>query len=442
MKLRRAHLRILIVSSLGQFLNQGLATLVGIVIPLMQLSLRTPLSSGLQGLLGCMSLIGIMFGSAIIGSLSNRYGYLLPFRLCPAVCGVAAAAVIVFPLPMVLYPALFVMGFAIGGEFCLDPDYISELMPDRWKTFMVGVSKSFSAVGSAFVALCCYVVLTCHITPRVWPSLMWIIVGICLAMVLLRLRFSESPSWLAARGRTAQAAQAARNLLGSDVTMPPTAPDSGSASDDATADVSAFRFIATHLRQVVLTGVPWACEGLGIYGIGIFLPMLIMALGIDLSAPDATPVERIAHSVMLTFGLCVVMMIGFVAGLIIGRKHNHFKIQTVGFIVSAAGLVLLLLAYTLHWPKPIALAGLIIFELAINGGPNLIAYVLPSQIFSVADRSISGGIAASIGKTGAIAGAFCIPVILHTFGAPGVLLLSIAVMLLGALITATLTPKA
>ena len=76
---------IMIAASLGQFIGQGLATLVGIVIPLIQLVAHPELSSGIQGLMGCISLIGIMLGTVVFGRLSDRYGYLFLFRLCPLI---------------------------------------------------------------------------------------------------------------------------------------------------------------------------------------------------------------------------------------------------------------------------------------------------------------------------------------------------------------------
>ena len=109
-------IRIVLIASLGQFIGQGLATLIGIVIPLMQLVIHPQLSAGMQGLMGCISLIGIMLGTVVFGRLSDRYGYLLFFRLCPLVI-VAASLVATFchAVP-VLLACLFLMGFAIGGE--------------------------------------------------------------------------------------------------------------------------------------------------------------------------------------------------------------------------------------------------------------------------------------------------------------------------------------
>lgn len=235
-------------------------------------------------------------------------------------------------------------------------------------------------------------------------------------------------------GRQAAAEAAVEKLLGPDVRIapPPTEPTS---AEKPAAEISIMKFVATRLRKVILTGVPWACEGLGVYGIGIFLPILIMAFGLDTVSADASHIERITSSVWLTFILCIVMMIGFGGGLALLRRVNHINLQVWGFLLSVAGLGVLLAAYLLHWHAWVAIGGFILFEMALNAGPHLITFILPSQVFAASERGTGAGIAASIGKAGAVAGAFCIPVILHHWGAAGVLIVSIVVMGLGALVT-------
>lgn len=44
------------------------------------------------------------------------------------------------------------MGFGIGGDFALDSDYVDEVMPKRWQETMVGITKSFSALGNLSAA--------------------------------------------------------------------------------------------------------------------------------------------------------------------------------------------------------------------------------------------------------------------------------------------------
>ena len=79
MPLSWRHIRILSVASLGQFIGTALATLIGIVIPMIQLVIHPELSSIEQGILACCSLVGIMVSSPIVGKLSDDYGYLFFF---------------------------------------------------------------------------------------------------------------------------------------------------------------------------------------------------------------------------------------------------------------------------------------------------------------------------------------------------------------------------
>ncbi|MDE5793914.1 MAG: MFS transporter [Muribaculaceae bacterium] len=431
---------IMIVASLGQFIGQGLATLVGIVIPLIQLVAHPELSSGIQGLMGCISLIGIMVGTVVFGRLSDRYGYLFFFRLCPLIILATSLTCVFIHAVPVLLVCLFLMGFAIGGEYSLDPDYISELMPAKWRTFMVGLAKALASAGSAVVAIICYVMITKSKDPDIWPDLFYITGVIGAIMFVSRLWFAQSPQWLMSRGHTAEAQKAVEKFLGPNVRMISDVAAATSSKPQAKPE-SMGAFIKEHLRKIILTGVPWACEGLGVYGIGIFLPVLIMSFKIDSLPATAPEIEHITHSVGLTFVLTLVMMLGFGLGLYLLKKENHVKMQIVGFWGSAIGLGLLMAAYLCHWPSWVAIAGFVIFELFLNAGPHLITFILPSQVYAIENRGTGTGIAAGIGKAGAVAGAFIIPVLLKSGGPTTVMIVSIAVMAAGALITYFAKPK-
>ncbi|MDE5850227.1 MAG: MFS transporter [Muribaculaceae bacterium] len=431
---------IMIAASLGQFIGQGLATLVGIVIPLIQLVAHPELSSGIQGLMGCISLIGIMLGTVVFGRLSDRYGYLFLFRLCPLIILATSLTCVFIHAVPVLLVCLFLMGFAIGGEYSLDPDYISELMPAKWRTFMVGLAKALASAGSAVVAIICYLMITKSKDPAIWPDLFYITGGIAAIMFITRLWFAQSPQWLMSHGHAAEAQKAVEKFLGPDVRMISDVAATTSSKPQAKPE-SMGAFIKEHLRKIILTGVPWACEGLGVYGIGIFLPVLIMSFKIDSLPASAPQIEHITHSVGLTFVLTLVMMVGFGLGLYLLKKENHVKMQIIGFWGSAIGLGLLMAAYLCHWPSWVAIAGFVIFELFLNAGPHLITFILPSQVYAIENRGTGTGIAAGIGKAGAVAGAFIIPVLLKSGGPTTVMIVSIAVMVAGALITYFAKPK-
>lgn len=451
MPLRWGHYRVLIVASMGQIIGAGLATLVGIILPMIQLLRHPGLTSFQQGMIGCTSLIGITIGSLIFGRLSDKYGYLFFFRLCPLI--VLAASLFTFFSDDLagLVTGLFVMGLGIGGGYSLDSDYISEIMPRRWRLFMVGVAKAASSLGNIVVALVCFFLLKEWRDPELWNRLLLIITVLSLLMVLSRIRFAQSPGWLMAHGRPVEAENAVRYFLGPDVEVAIGADmETGEirnrpAKKDATKVSWIELFRGKNLKRVIFSGIPWACEGLGVYGIGVFLPILVMALGLESPAKgsgvEAGGIYRIINSVEVTAWINFFILPGFVLGLYLINRWYHVRIQVWGFILCAVGLLLLLIAYEYHLPVWMAIAGFMIFELFLNAGPHLMTFIIPSQIYPVADRGEGAGLAAALGKVGAVLGVLFIPMLLVWGGVELVLIVSIAVQVIGAFVTGIVGKK-
>lgn len=433
------------VASLGQLIGTGLATLVSVIIPLYQLIAHPELSSFMQGLIGAMDLIGIMVGSTILGKLSDRFGYLFFFRLCPTIVCIAAVVSLIFPDLWVLIICLFFMGFGIGGEYSLDSNYISQLMPKKWNFFMIGAAKAASALGNIIVAGVCFLMVKDWSSPEHWQRLMWIMIIISGVMILSRIRFWESPKWLLEKGRFEQAEKDVHHFLGPDVNVvADNIKPSDAVKDEATEmhpPKAQLGFMRRNWKNVIFTGVPWACEGLGVYGIGVFLPILVMALGLEHISSGETPLMHVDSSILITLLISCIILPGFVLGLALINHVEPAKIQWLGFFLSAGSLFLLLLAYEHHWAKWISIAAFMAFELFLNMGPHLITFVLPPKVYPVSDRGLGSGIAASLGKLGAVIGVFFIPVLLDLGGSKLVLIVSIVVMLIGALVTFFFNPE-
>lgn len=447
MPLRWGHFRVLLIASLGQMTGASMATLIGIILPLMQLFLHPELSSGAQGAIGCTGLVGIMIGSLLFGRLSDEHGYLFFFRFCPAL--VLTGSLLAFWSNGLtgLIIGLFIMGIGVGGAYSLDSDYISELMPKKWRLLMVGVAKAFSAVGNILIALLCFFLLKEWNDPQLWNRLLLLLTGITGLMLVTRIRFTQSPGWLIAHGRIAEAETAVRYFLGSDVvigelrarplkqkkgahafqteTPPPSAEYEVSWSD-------LLRQTANR-RKVILSAIPWACEGVSVYGVGIFTPLLIMALGLSSDSPNGF--DRVLSSVEVTAGINLFILFGFIIGLSLVNRRQHLRMQAGGFLLATAGLLLLWAAYRFHLPTAVAVIGFMAFQLFLNAGPHLTTFILPAQIYSVAERGSGTGLAASAGKLGAVIGVLFIPLLLAWGGVELVLLVVMLVNLTGALVT-------
>lgn len=437
MPLRWGHFRVLIVASLGQVAGAGLATLVGIILPMIQIFRHPALSSFQQGAVACTSLVGIMIGSMLFGEWSDKKGYLLFFRLCPLI--ILAAALLTFLTDDLagLVIGLFIMGLGIGGGYSLDSDYISEIMPRRWRLFMVGVAKASSSLGNITAAGICFFLLRTWDDPHLWNRLLLLIAVLALVMFLCSLRFEQSPGWLIAHDKIPEAEKAVRYFLGKDVVIGEIRNKPKRKDTPKVSWGELFR--NGNLKKVVFSGIPWACEGVGVYGIGVFLPVLILALGLE--SASESPFHRIISSVEMTTYINLFILPGFVLGLLLVNRWYHVRTQTWGFILCAAGLAILLAAYELHLPVWIAVAGFMFFELFLNAGPHLMTFIIPPQIYPVTERGAGTGLAAAFGKLGAVVGVLFIPMLLKWGGATLVLCVTIAVHLAGALVTASVGHK-
>ncbi len=431
----RKHVYYLAVSSMEQLIGSAVAAVVGVMVPMIVLAGSPHLSSFMQGVSAAVSLIGIALGSMVMGRLSDRNGYLFYFRLCPVLMMLGATIELFAGHSLALFMlGMFLAGLGVGGGYSLDSDYISELMPASRRFMCVGIAKATSALGFIMGAVGCYYIIRFTGSASAWTYLMLIVGGLGLMTFVMRLRWWESPAWLMAHGMPDKAIKAARRFFGPHVTVLPPAKSSSAVNPSWAA-----MFSRKNMSRVILSGIPWACEGVGVYGIGVFLPMLVSALG--LMPADAHGLHRIELSVEITAWINFFILPGFILGLCYLRRMWHITMLTWGFYICAGGLLILLLANIFHLPMWTSIVGFFIFEIFLNAGPHLVTYVLPAQIYPVAIRGAGVGIASMLGKVGAIIGVIIMPVMLHIGGIVLVLIVSIAVMILGAVVSTIFGPK-
>ncbi len=429
MPLTRRGCYIVAVSSMEQIIGAGLSTVIGIMLPMIQLVTQPQMPSALQGFIGATGLIGIAVGSMIIGKLSDRQGYLKWFRICPILIMVGALISYFLTDTPCLIAGLLIAGIGVGGGYSLDSAYISELLPEKWRQIMVGVAKASCSLGFIVVALLCWLILSKDPNPKIWNRLMLIIAASGLLTLLLRINWAESPRWLLSKGKTAMAQAALEKFYGPGVAIAPQPLLPQAKSNVGIAQM----FHGENFKRVIFSGIPWACEGLGVYGFGVFLPVLVMALGIESSSVEGMP--KIIDSVKVTTLVNFFILPGFIIGLLLMNRLNHVRLLSLGFIGSAVGLGILYAGYVFHMPDLVMIIGFIIFEITLNAGPHLITYIIPSRIYPVEDRGTGTGIAAMIGKVGAVTGVIIMPILLETGGAKLVLIVSFFVMIAGAAIS-------
>ena len=433
MKLRWGHFRVLLVASCGQILGAIITTLIGVILPLIKISHTGGLSSFMQSAICVSELAGIVIGSVFVGRLTEKYGYLLFFRISPVIILISSLSLLFISHIGFLIFILFIIGICIGSEYAIDAAYVSEIMPDKWRFIMVGITKGSASLGYVLTALICYEILKTLNSPEYWNFLILLISGMSLIMILTRLKFVESPKWLIDNNKKDLAEKDLQYLLGKDVVIGPHWTKT-TKKKEIKQDKQQEPFInLKNIPRIILSGIPWACEGVGVYGIGMFTPILLMALHIG--PVNVSEYNSILFSIETTAFISLFIVAGFIFGISLQSKINNILLQTLGFFGSVIGLIILFIGFHFKLPIWVSLCGFMFFEFALNAGPHLITFVIPSMIYDIEERSIGEGVAAAIGKIGALTGVFFIPFLLKSGGGDSVLIFTIITFLAGGIIT-------
>ena len=199
-------------------------------------------------------------------------------------------------------------------------------------------------------------------------------------------------------------------------------------------------FSPPYLRATILASVPWFLQDLSTYGIGIFTPT-ILAAAIGKEADQFRSLsDLIANDILAARGaatITLLLIVGIAFAVVLADKLGRIRLQIVGFIGCAAGLLLASLSvdFTGGLKIPLIFTGFMVFNFMTNLGPNAQTYLLAGEVFPTAIRGKGAGFAAAFAKIGAVATAFLFPILLVTIGTRWLLYGLIIASLLGAVVT-------
>src|SRR5579871_779039 len=148
-----------------------------------------------------MTFVGMTLGSLITGFVGDKFGRRFTYQVNLLIFGLASLAAAAAQDMTQLNWARFAMGLGLGAEIVVGYSTLTEFVPPqsrgRWLAFM-----SFLVVcGLPATALIAYFII-----PNFGWRPMFVIAGIgALIVWYLRKNLPESPRWLEAQGRTAEA---------------------------------------------------------------------------------------------------------------------------------------------------------------------------------------------------------------------------------------------
>jgi MFS transporter, putative metabolite:H+ symporter len=289
--------KLLLLLSLGgafEFYDLFLMTYIG--PGLIRSGLFTSTSVSFFGLTGLASFVAATFAGLFIGTLAfgfaaDKFGRRAIFTY--SLLWYTAASVVMAwqtNAPAILVWRL-IAGIGIGVELVTIDAYIAELMPKeiRGRAFAVNQVVQFSAI--PLVALVSWMLVPR--SPFGIAGWRWVVlIGSVSAILVwfIRRRIPESPRWLMARGRLAEAERTVADMerrvaaeLGAE--LPPVEPPPAEIEASAEALTSAGGkfmgiFRPPYLSRTLMLMVFQLAQTIGYYGFGSWVPTLLTAAGI------------------------------------------------------------------------------------------------------------------------------------------------------------------
>jgi len=336
------------------------------------------------------------------------------------------------------------IGVALGCDYPTAHLIISESMPSRIRGRMVLAAFGFQAVGGLAGTAIGFLILYENPDVAAWRWMYASTILLAVPVIIGRFFVVQSPPWLVFQGRIEEAEAETRRLLLRHPPYPKEVvlhrPQSrGEAQAPHEAAWSAL-FGRKHLDRTILASVPWFLQDLSTYGIGIFTPTILATLiGAGIAHPRNTA-ELIQSDIMATRGAAlidVLLIVGIGFAVLLADRVGRIRLQIVGFIGCAVGLLLAALSLSVTGTLSMVMlfAGFMLFSFMTNIGPNAMTYLIAGEVFPISIRGAGAGFAASFAKIGAVLTAFLFPILLKDIGTTLLLLILVGSSLLGALIT-------
>jgi MFS transporter, putative metabolite transport protein len=434
--------RIWWLSVAGKFFEGLVVFMTGVALPLM--AKEFGLSAVQHGMVGAASLFGILIGASALGGLSDRLGRKPMFIAEMALFALFVILILFTPNFYWLIGCLFGMGLALGCDYPTAHVVISESMPSDSRGSLVLSAFAFQAAGALVGTAVGYLVLYANPELQAWRWMYGVAVVPALLVALARFFVTESPHWLAMRGRMREAESEILRLLDrsppypSHVSLADTPAKQGHHHFGLRGYAALFR--RENLRATILASAPWFLQDLGTYGIGIFTPTVLAATIGHKREHAQTVADIISNDLIAAKGSAfvdVLLIVGIVAAVLLADRVGRIGLQILGFIGCAAGLFIA--AQSTHYDGNtktlLIFIGFMLFNFMTNLGPNAQTYLIAGEVFPTAIRAKGAGFAASFAKVGAVATAFLFPILLADLGTATLLYMLVGSSLLGAIIT-------
>jgi len=381
-----------------------------------------PRSTSQTSLLGSLVFAGAIVGQLTMGLLGDVIGRrhaMLLTNSC-TVLGSLGTAVFTWGSPDTIYAVMglcrFILGVGVGGKYPLAATMSSEATGRNDKRSPIEVAKGFFWQ-----------------TPG---AILPYVVGLLLLSLFGRDNHgADHMSATSVQFRLVLGLGALPIFVSTILTY--TARDSDSYNASRTAARSPWKVVRAHpelLGRLVGCGLSWGLYDFIYYGTSFNQ--------VDITQSVFGKNESLFDSCWQNAVLTAMGLPGVILAILALYRFSSRALQLWGFaLILAVSLALAAAhAYAPHSTSAnFALFCLLIF--ALNFGPNVSTYTLPTEIFPTAVRSTCFGLCAAMGKAGALIGTASFGAINEAIGLSGIYLICAALSALGCVVTFFFVPR-
>jgi putative MFS transporter len=359
-----------------------------------------------------LTFVGMTIGSFVTGFVGDKYGRRFTYQINLLIFGLASLAAAFAQDMNQLIICRFVQGLGLGAEIVVGYSTLTEFVPPksrgRWLSFMAFLVVA----GFPVTAILGYLII-----PTWGWRPMFIIAGIgSLIVWYLRKNLPESPRWLEAQGRTAEA-EALMQTIEKEV-----AATAGSLPAPAitapTPQLTAASMFRPPILQRLLVGC-WVLITINtlIFGFVIFLPQFFLRQGLTITNSLRYTVVLAAASLVGcacgaylsdAIGRRWSIILGSVLTIVFGWTYARFNAGSDPITVLAVGAVLIVAIY---------------IQTAILFG------VYTPELFPTEIRLRANGICNTLGRGATVVSPFVVGYLMVNYQLPGVVWLMIGLVI-------------
>ncbi len=359
-----------------------------------------------------MTFVGMTIGSLITGFVGDKFGRRFTYQINLLVFGLASLAAAVSQDMTQLIICRFVQGLGLGAEIVVGYSTLTEFVPPksrgRWLSFMAFLVVA----GFPATAILSYLII-----PTWGWRPMFVIAGVgSLIVWYLRKNLPESPRWLEAQGRTAEAEALMQSIekeaaaAGALLAPAPTVP---------TPQLTAASMFKPPILQRLLVGC-WVLITINtlIFGFVIFLPQFFLRQGLTIT-------NSLGYTVVLAGGSLVGCAIGAFTSDFLGRRWS---------IIGASILTIVLGWIYAHFSKDadptLVLTVGFFLIVAIYIQTAILFGVYTPELFPTEIRLRANGICNTLGRGATVVSPFVVGYLMVNYQLPGVIWLMIGLLVI------------